>query len=202
MILAAIIAMILVTSFIRTLPLIISPTDSGCGCCVTNLFRFGKRAYQNLSQSPLSESLIFSSGAPRSKDTIVSRLVNAEYWQQQCDLYFPTEKGIYTYRSKLDPNENVHKVNKWTKGWRLEDTTRLIWTNGEFDPWISGSVSSESRPGGPLVSTPKHPVNVIPKGIHCYDLLLKNGIADPGTQNVIDINVKQIVECKLSTQTS
>lgn len=93
-------------------------------------------------------------------------------------------------------------MNKWTKGWRLEDTTRLIWTNGEFDPWISGSVSSESRPGGPLVSTPKHPVNVIPKGIHCYDLLLKNGIADPGTQNVIDINVKQIVECKLSTQTS
>lgn len=57
-------------------------------------------------------------------------------------------------------------------------------------------MSAESRPGGSLVSTAKHPVNVIPNGIHCYDLLLKNGAADPGTQNVIDINVKQIVECK------
>jgi len=149
-----------------------------------------------VSQTRRSEALISNSGAPRSKDTIVSRLVSADFWQRQCDLYFPTEKGIYTYRSKLDPNENVHKVNKWTQGWRLEDTTRLIWTNGEYDPWRSGSVSAESRPGGSLVSTAKHPVNVIPNGIHCYDLLLKNGAADPGTQNVIDINVKQIVECK------
>ena len=151
--------------------------------------------------SLIGPSLTPNSGAPRSKDTIVSRFVTADYWQRQCDLYFPTEKGIYTYRSKRDPNENVHKVNKWTQGWRLEDTTRLIWTNGEFDPWKAGSVSADARPGGPLASTPKHPVNVIPRGIHCYDLVIKNGLADPGTQKAIDSNVKQIVECECAPQT-
>jgi hypothetical protein len=78
----------------------------------------------------------------------------------------------------------------------LEDTTRLTWTNGEFDPWLPASVSSEFRPGGPLASTAQHPVNVIPKGIHCYDLILRNGVADMGTQAVIDTETKQIVECK------
>ncbi|KAH8588627.1 serine carboxypeptidase S28-domain-containing protein [Bisporella sp. PMI_857] len=133
-------------------------------------------------------------GAPRSRDTIVSRFVSDEFWQRQCDLYFPTEKGIYTYRSKLDPNENVHKVNKWSKGWRLEDTTRLIWTNGEYDPWVTASISSKFRPGGPLASTPQHPVNFIPKGIHCNDLIIRNAVADPGTQKAVDIEVKQIVD--------
>ncbi|KAG9242909.1 serine carboxypeptidase S28-domain-containing protein [Calycina marina] len=136
-------------------------------------------------------------GAPSSTRTIVSRFVDETYWQQQCPLYFPTEvtaTGTYTYRSNLSPDNNVHKENEWTQGWRLEATTRLTWTNGEYDPWMPAGVSSPDRPNGPLASTAQHPVNVIPKGIHCYDLIAKNGVADPGTQAVIDTEVKQIVE--------
>lgn len=68
-------------------------------------------------------------GAPSSRPSIVSRIVNAEYWQRMCPLFFPTTNG-FTYGSALSPDNNVHKVNKHTQGWRLEDTERLIWTNG------------------------------------------------------------------------
>jgi hypothetical protein len=131
-------------------------------------------------------------GAPRSTPTIVSRLVTAEYYQRQCSLYFPTVNG-YTYGSAINPNNNVHQVNKHTQGWRLEDSTRLIWTNGEFDPWRTSGVSSEFRPGGPLQSTAQHPVQIIPGGFHCSDLRLKNGQVNAGVQTVIDNEVAQIV---------
>jgi hypothetical protein len=85
-------------------------------------------------------------------------------------------------------------VNKHTKGWRLEDTTRLIWTNGQFDPWRTSGVSSDFRPGGPLASRPSAPVQIIPGGFHCSDLRLKNGQANAGVQNVIDNEVAQIVK--------
>jgi hypothetical protein len=133
------------------------------------------------------------SGAPRSTPTIVSRLVTADYWQRQCALFFPTVNG-YTYGSNISPDNNVHKVNKYTQGWRLEDTTRLIWTNGQFDPWRTSGVSSEFRPGGPLPSTAQHPLQIIPGGFHCSDLRLKNGQFNAGVQTVIDNEVKQIVE--------
>jgi hypothetical protein len=131
-------------------------------------------------------------GAPRGTPTIVSRLVNAAYWQRQCALFFPTVNG-YTYGSAISPDNNVHQVNKHTEGWRLEDTTRLIWTNGQFDPWRDSGVSSDFRPDGPLPSTPQHPLQIIPGGFHCSDLRLKNGVFNAGVQQVIDNEVAQIV---------
>ncbi|TAQ90255.1 hypothetical protein B7494_g1445 [Chlorociboria aeruginascens] len=68
-------------------------------------------------------------GAPRGTPSIVSRLVTGDYWQRQCGLFFPTVNG-YTYGSNISQNINAHQVNKHTEGWRLENTTRLIWTNG------------------------------------------------------------------------
>ncbi|KAF4626929.1 hypothetical protein G7Y89_g11228 [Cudoniella acicularis] len=131
-------------------------------------------------------------GAPEGIPTIVSRLVTAEYWQRQCPLLFPEVNG-YTYGS-ANPSINVGTVNKYTKGWELDNTTRLIWTNGEFDPWRSSGVSSQFRPGGPLPSTPQHPLQIIPGGFHCSDLILYNGVVNSGVQTVIDNEVKQIVE--------
>jgi hypothetical protein len=131
-------------------------------------------------------------GAPQNRPSIVSRLITAEYWQRQCALFFPTENG-YTYGS-ANPSVNVHSVNKYTEGWRLEDTTRLIWTNGQFDPWRTSGVSSEFRPGGPLPSTEQHPLQIIPGGFHCSDLRQKNGQVNAGVQEVIDNEVAQIVK--------
>ncbi|KAL7622689.1 hypothetical protein AAE478_006367 [Parahypoxylon ruwenzoriense] len=40
------------------------------------------------------------SGAPINQPTMFSRLASAEYWQRQCELFFPRE-GKYTYASAL-----------------------------------------------------------------------------------------------------
>ena len=62
----------------------------------------------------------------------------------------------------------------------------------QFDPWREAGVSSEYRPGGPLASRPSAPVNIIPGGFHCSDLILKNGKVNAGAQEVIDTEVAQI----------
>ncbi|MCJ1472519.1 hypothetical protein MMC13_001167 [Lambiella insularis] len=128
-------------------------------------------------------------GAPENRPTIVSRLVTAAYWQRQCALFFPAE-GSYTYGS--GEGRNMSDVNAYTKGWDLTNTTRLIWTNGQFDPWRSSGVSSQFRPGGPLASTAAAPVQIIPGGFHCSDLILENGIVNDGVQTGIDNEVAQI----------
>lgn len=103
----------------------------------------------------------------------------------------------------------VDRVNNHTQGWNLENTTRLIWTNGyelrpnllvfcwrtcrQYDPWRTSGVSSQFRPGGELKSTKQHPVQIIPGGFHCSDLRLRNGQVNAGVQEVIDNEVAQIV---------
>lgn len=83
-------------------------------------------------------------------------------------------------------------MNDYTGGWDYVNTTRLIWTNGEWDPWKDATVSSDFRPGGPLVSTKEAPLNMIPGGIHCSDLIASNGVANRGVQEVIDNEISVI----------
>jgi hypothetical protein len=64
----------------------------------------------------------------------------------------------------------------------------------QFDPWRTSGVSSQYRPGGPLASTAQHPVNIIPGGFHCSDLILENAVVNAGVQEVVDIEVTQIVK--------
>jgi len=130
-------------------------------------------------------------GAPANVSSIVSRLVTAEYWQRQCSLFFPTE-GNFTFASNT--GKTVADVNAFTGGWNIDNTTRLTWTNGEFDPWRTSGVSSGFRPDGPKVSTVQAPVHVIPDGVHCYDLLAENGQANAGVQAVITAEIAQIKE--------
>ncbi|KAJ5386243.1 Peptidase S28 [Penicillium cosmopolitanum] len=65
--------------------------------------------------------------APSSVSTLVSRTVNAEYWQRQCPLFFPEVNG-HTFGSAN--GKTAGDVNSWTNGWDLTNTTRLIWANG------------------------------------------------------------------------
>lgn len=71
-------------------------------------------------------------------------------------------------------------INAHTKGWQLPEyldaESRLLWVNGEFDPWRSASVASEFRPRGPLASTPNVPSILIPSSRHCNDLLVQNAV--------------------------
>ncbi len=105
------------------------------------------------------------------------------YWERQCGLYFPPDDG-FSYG--IAENKTSDEVDVFTGGWNDEDRTRLVWVNGEFDPWKDATVSSEFRPGGPLQSTPDIPVYIVPGGIHCTDLIAKNGIENAGVQHVID----------------
>jgi hypothetical protein len=186
-------------------------TGSGTGSFATNRSPTGKSML--LVFHIYSCGLLKSrySGAPRNVASIVSRLVDAEYWQRQCSLFFPKEDG-YTYGSAT--GKTVNNVNSWTKGWSISNTTRLIWTNGyetlysfplslcgaklltinnrQYDPWRESGVSSDFRPNGPLTSTAGAPLQVIPDGIHCSDLILKNGAANAGVQIVINNEVAQI----------
>ncbi|KAH8423270.1 putative serine peptidase [Aspergillus melleus] len=128
-------------------------------------------------------------GAPEGKTTIVPRTVSAEYWQRQCPLFFPTVNG-HTYGSAK--GKNAATVNAYTGGWSRTNTSRLIWTNGQYDPWLDSGVSSRFRPGGPLKSTAAAPVQVIPGGFHCSDLYMTSYAANDGVRKVVDNEVAQI----------
>lgn len=84
-------------------------------------------------------------------------------------------------------------TNAYTTGWSIAgNTTRLIWTNGQYDPWKDATVSSDYKPGGPFNGTVEAPVQVIPAGIHCSDLIAENGAVNEGVKEVQDNEVAQI----------
>lgn len=78
-------------------------------------------------------------------------------------MHFP-EGGYGIAEGKTEAD-----VNAYTGGWSVTNTTRLMYANGQFDPWLDATVSSRFRPGGPLKSTPELPVTVVPGGVHCPD---------------------------------
>ncbi|KAK1756745.1 hypothetical protein QBC47DRAFT_377545 [Echria macrotheca] len=115
--------------------------------------------------------------SPEDQVSLVPRTVGPEYYQRQCGLFFPPE-GNATYGSATGKTTDM--LNAMTGGWDLDNTTRLLWVNGEFDPWRSASVSSELRPGGPKQSTPQAPLYLLEGGVHCSDLVVKNGEVNAG----------------------
>ncbi|KAI1080058.1 peptidase S28 [Whalleya microplaca] len=122
-------------------------------------------------------------GAPIDRPTIVSRLSNVEYWRSQCPLWFPgTEYGIAKGKSAED-------VNKYTGGWSDVNVTRLMMTNGQWDPWRDSTLSSIFRPGGPKESTPEFPIRVVKEGTHCSDLYGQNWAVNPGVKALADEEV-------------
>ncbi|KAH8896497.1 serine carboxypeptidase S28 [Thozetella sp. PMI_491] len=138
----------------------------------------GRQWFWLLCNEPL---FYWQTGAPKNKTTILSRYVSAEWYQRQCGLMFP-KQGNLTFGSGT--GRTADDVNKWTDGWLETNTTRLLWVNGEFDPWRSASVSSELRPGGPLTSTAQAPIFLIPGGRHCNDLAVKNGDSNPEVKKI------------------
>ncbi|KAK3326755.1 serine carboxypeptidase S28 [Apodospora peruviana] len=133
---------------------------------------FGRQWYWMTCNEPF---FYWQTGAPKDTPSIASRYVTAEYYQRQCDLLFPPQDNV-TFGSAA--GKTAETLNALTGGWDYTNSTRLIWINGEFDPWRSASVSSELRPGGPLKSTPEVPVFLLPGARHCNDLSTKNADAN------------------------
>jgi hypothetical protein len=118
----------------------------------------------------------------------MTRLATTEYYERQCGLYFPPE-GPNTYSSAVGKTESV--VNSATLGWDNTNTKRLLFSNGEFDPWRSASVSSDFRPGGAFNGTADVPVILMEGSVHCLDLSVKNAI-HPSIASAQAAEVKQI----------
>ncbi|GAB7359605.1 hypothetical protein MBLNU230_g6789t1 [Neophaeotheca triangularis] len=132
----------------------------------------------------------WQTGAPADRPTIVSRLVDANYWSRQCALWFPPGANGETFG--LAQGRSEADTNAYTQGWSFTNSTRLMYTNGEFDPWREASVSADLRPGGPLQSTEQVPVNIVPGGYHVSDFITRNGEVNAGVQAAIDREVAQL----------
>ncbi|KAH6652526.1 serine carboxypeptidase S28 [Truncatella angustata] len=115
----------------------------------------------------------WQTGAPSNVPTVMTRLATPEYYDRQCGLYFPRE-GRNTYGSNR--GLTADSVNRRTKGWYNTDLPRLLYVNGEADPWRSASVASEFRPGGPFNGTSETPAIIMEGARHCNDLLQKNSV--------------------------
>lgn len=134
---------------------------------------------------PRSRFEYWQDGAPEDHPSFVSRLVNVTYWRSQCPLFFPPSEGGYG----LAKGKTTKDVNEYTGGWFIDNTTRLMFANGELDPWRDATVSSKFRPGGPKESTPEMPVWVIPGGVHCSDFYSQNWALNPELKGIVDEEV-------------
>ncbi|KAF1961954.1 hypothetical protein CC80DRAFT_401871 [Byssothecium circinans] len=127
----------------------------------------------------------WQNGAPKDTPSLVSRLVNNEYYHTQCANMFGSGYGLVE-------GKTVDQLNEWTGGWFATNTTRLMYANGQYDPWLPATVSAKQRPGGPLESTPQLPVRVIPGGMHCSDLYGPNWAVNEGVKAIADAEVEQM----------
>ncbi|QGA21682.1 hypothetical protein EYB26_009393 [Talaromyces marneffei] len=128
--------------------------------------------------------------APKGVPSIVSHLVTADYLFRTCGTFFQPDDG-YTYASANGKRSD--SLNAWTKGW-TGTTERVIWAQGQYDPWREETISSDFRPGGPATSTEPNPIFVMPEASHCYDLLWRNGDANAGIR---DVQNKEIAQMKV-----
>ncbi|KAG5980650.1 hypothetical protein E4U55_003810 [Claviceps digitariae] len=118
-------------------------------------------------------------------------MYTVDYYRRQCPIFFPEVNG---HKVGLVKGRSASDVNRRTGGWSRTNTTRLIWVNGEYDPWRSLSVASDFRPGGPFVGNEDQPSYVIPKASHCPDLLMQNSAVNEGTKKVVDATIAKMKE--------
>ncbi|KAK2606354.1 hypothetical protein QQS21_003285 [Conoideocrella luteorostrata] len=118
-------------------------------------------------------------------------IYNVEYFRKQCPLFFPEVNG---HQVGMVKGVRAEDVNRRTGGWDNVNTTRLLWVNGEYDPWRSASVASDFRPGGPFKGDEERPSYVIPKAAHCNDMIVRNAAVNEGAKKVVDAEVKKMKE--------
>ncbi|KAL2755191.1 hypothetical protein ACRALDRAFT_1035139 [Sodiomyces alcalophilus JCM 7366] len=104
---------------------------------------------------------------------IVSGLLRPPYYQRMCDMYFP-ESGGFTPGSSM--GRTTEDANWYTGGWNAH-FDKVLFCDGENDPWISATLSSPFRPDGPRESTDQTPVLVMKGGNHVpdFDLRMEDG---------------------------
>lgn len=107
-------------------------------------------------------------------------------------LYFPPGPNGETFG--INKGATEAEVNTYTGGWDIDNTTRLLYVNGDFDPWREASVSADIRPGGPMASTEDVPIYIVPGGFHVSDAITENGEVNAAVGKVQDQIVGKLVE--------
>ncbi|KAG5942773.1 hypothetical protein E4U53_007161 [Claviceps sorghi] len=119
------------------------------------------------------------------------RILSLAYFRQNCYSLFPDING---HRVGMAKGVTGTSVIRRTGGWSMTNTTRLMWVNGENDPWRSASVASDFRPGGRFLGDEDHPSYVIPHGSHCIDALKENADVNEGARKVMEAEMKKMKE--------
>lgn len=118
---------------------------------------------------------------------LVPDFLTMESLRAQCDVFFPETEG-HTYG--LNSGRTTEDIVERIGGWDFTNTTRLLYVDGEYDPWIMETMSSPIRPGGPLKSTPEVPRFVVPKSAHCPDMVMSNINANEANREIHDQTMK------------
>ncbi|KAI1147343.1 serine carboxypeptidase S28 [Nemania diffusa] len=113
----------------------------------------------------------YQTGPPKSDGTnIISSALRPEHYQRRCPLAFPETNG---FQAGSVVGFTAEHLNMWTKGWDAP-YERVLFVNGEHDPWRSATIAADSRPGGPVESSDAIPALVVEKGVHVPDLILED----------------------------
>ncbi|RYP91354.1 hypothetical protein DL770_002494 [Monosporascus sp. CRB-9-2] len=99
---------------------------------------------------------------------IVSAAMQETHYSRQCPLMFPQTNG-FVVGSVRGWNET--HLNRWTGGWNSE-FEKVIFVDGQYDPWRSASVSSDYRPEGGAYNTTEAPAFIVEGGVHCPEMVI------------------------------
>ncbi|KAK0617504.1 serine carboxypeptidase S28-domain-containing protein [Immersiella caudata] len=132
--------------------------------------------------------------------TLTSRLVTPSYWRAQCALWFPPENdddggvNTTTYTYSISQGKRAADVNAYTGGWFTTNTTRVMHTNGELDPWREATLSARGRPGGPVTGSSEEGVSVrlVKGGMHCSDMYAQNWEANEEVKRLMEEEVEEM----------
>ncbi|KAH8681442.1 peptidase S28 [Xylariales sp. PMI_506] len=128
----------------------------------------------------------YQNGPPTSDgNSIISSQLRPEQFSRRCDLRFPETNGFVSGAAAGFTEE---QLNMYTLGWDAP-FQRVLFVNGEFDPWRSATLSSDYRPGGTVNST-DIPVFIVEGGVHCPDLYLDDG--NPHQVEVVNAALQQM----------
>ncbi|KAL5617305.1 hypothetical protein FOBRF1_006053 [Fusarium oxysporum] len=177
-------------------------TNTGC-------FNFGDAdslvyANKTLASSGIAETLQFQwllcnepeeywqTGSPEGTPTLVSCLVNREYFRKTCARYFPPGPSGETYG--LAKGKTTESWNAHYGGWSDPSpyVKRTVLVDGLYDPWRAAGFASSQRPGGVLGNSThiRHFLN--PLGNHCTDTFRNAGTIWPEVKAIQEAGIDQI----------
>ncbi|RYP61563.1 hypothetical protein DL771_010084 [Monosporascus sp. 5C6A] len=115
---------------------------------------------------------------------IVSAAMQETYYARWCPLMFPETNGFMTGSAR---GFNETHLNLWTGGWN-SDFEKVIFVDGQYDPWREATVSSDYRPEDCAYNTTEAPAFIVQGGAHCPEMFIDE--SDPYTWSVVQSSVE------------